>query len=626
MSLQEVCLNYIVRHLGRFPCDALKRLPNLMRYRLLMGLPAIIVWRLEATSFVQGLEMETVWRQLLDERVSLFADFSNGRWSCSKGTERCLNLSHDRGIMNPIGYPFLFHDCVVFGSSENPSQLFHVIQLSSRSLYFLYLWKALYSATSYSDNQKLLTDMLFSPLCHSEIRNATSQLLFDIVRVPESLVLPQHNAAPSSTPYVSYVNTLTSFLALECHVRPSILYINPSYSFLNQQSAIVLQELLKNINTLSFEYSSGYKCVLEAALRNHGHLLLMAIRGKGAAADVLQLARDQGNLRIEYSFNGRYNSEPDLSELVNDFNRLIVSLDVRFHSSPDPSYALADQFIAVVQKPHIRRVSLDGVLNSNYAKQAVIAFLTAPCDGPQRLELKKVHSSAAAYKTQRDFLVHQDSNGYWKLKSLCINSDSGEFSSWVLGLSHCRIFSLEIFDFAADFDCKMFCQPIRVERFHLSISVRHKTVDSLELTKILKAVASECLQYVCLDLNCKMSLGVSSIVRSLTEFLKEHSRTGFLFKLHVHIQGFGDIDNGDVHAFFGTLFNLPSVSMLDFKFGGRNCHCDHSSVLAAWRHAQTHLGARPPQSFYFHTSDTEWKEIPSVITVPCLPHGLSIDT
>ena len=633
MSLEEMCFKYIVRHLGRLPCDALRRLPNSIRYRLLQCMPAAMIWRMETTSFVQGLDMEVIWSRLFEERVLPHSNFYNRRWSCSKGTEFCLNSSHDRGTMSSIGFPFVFHDCVVHVSNCCPSAESNLInqhRLSSRSLYFLCLWKMLYSANSFTENQNVLSDMLFLPLSPSETglpesmllsTPASHCLLFDILHVPLELVLPQqipllNSNSSSPTTYIGYVNTLTSFLALECHVRPTYLYINPSYSFLNQQSANVLHELMCNIDTFSFEYSSVYRCVLDAVLRNPDLPLLLAIRGKGAARDLIHCALNHKKFSLEFSFSGRSSSEPELSSLATNLSQHITSFDITFHSSPEASHNLACQCIALTRKSHIRRLSLNGVLNAFYAKAAVAAYLTAPCCASQILELKKIYSATANEITvgSSEPTVHHSNSDYWKYKSLFISSESGEFSSWVLGLSHYRMFSLELIDYTANFDCTELCEPIQVQTFHLSIMAAYKTIDSFVLTKILMTVASVTLQYVNLDLHCKISSGTSSLIRSLTLFLKEQSKVGALLKFHIHIHSFDDIDCGDLVTFFEILFNLPFVATLNFKLDCRNCGCDHAFVLVALQRIQLQSGMSYPAHFYFRTSGIEWKEVPNTST------------
>ena len=259
------------------------------------------------------------------------------------------------------------------------------------------------------------------------------------------------------------------------------------------------------------------------------------------------------------------------------------------------------------------------MLSASYAKATVAAYLSTPCCASQRLELKKILSATANETTVESIqstLCHSNSD-YWKYKSLFISSESAEFSSWVLGLSHYRMFSLELIDYTANFDCATLCQPIQVQTFHLSIQAAHKTIDPFMLTKILMTVTNETLKYMNLDLNCKMSLGTSSLIRCLTLFLKEHSNVGILLKFHIRIHSYDDIDRGDLLVFFATLFSLPFVARLDFKLDCRNCGCDGAFVVAAWQSMQAQVGMCAPAYFYFRTCNFEWNEIPNTLNTPC---------
>ena len=626
MSLEETCFKYVVCHLGTFPYDVLQRLPNVLRYKILLCLPITVIWRLEATSFIHGLDMEMVWRQLCDDRLAPQVNFYNLHWLCCRGTERCLNSSHDRGTMTSVGFPFVFHDCVVSNHSPVGSNSINHHLLSSRSLIFLSLWKVLYSAKSFSENRNFLTQMLFSSHFLLETGHPSLTLpskshciLLNVLNVPIELA-PLHQpslptpAFSSVTSYNCYVNTLISFLALDCYVRPTILYVNLSYTFLIQQSAKVLHELLYNIDTLSLEYSSSFKCLLDAALHKPDQFLVLAIRGKGAATDIIHSAQCHKKLNLEFSFSGRNNSERELTTLITTLSQHITSLDITFNSLPEPSRNLAHQCLALVQMSHIHRLSLDGVLNAEYAKSVVTAYFTTPSSHPQRLEVKNI-----LLATEDNFCLDpvvfldmQESNDYWKLKSLCISGDSGGFSSWILGLSQYKMFSLDIVDYTANFDGEMINQTIQVEKFNLSISAAHKTLNSSILCKILMAVASPTLCCMSLDLNCRTSAGTSSTLVYLTLFLKEQSKLGSLVMFHIHIHGYDDINSDALLAFFAALFNLPFVAGLNFRLDCRNCDCNHSLVLVAWRQ----VGKCAPAHFYFRTSSIEWKALPTAYNYP----------
>ena len=626
-SLEETCFKYVLRHLGNFPCDMLQRLPNVMRYKMLLCLPATVIWRMETTPFVQGLDMETVWKQLCSDRLALHSGQRNEVWSCSKGTQGCLNSTHDRGTMASLGVPLVFHDCVVTGLNHVGSATINCHHLSSRSLYFLFIWKSLCSEKAFNENHHFLTKMLFhsvSPLetiYSSPILPSSSHcILFNILNVPLELVSVHQQSmsctstSPSSN-YDTYVNTLMSFLALECHARPTFLYINMSHSFLIEQSANVLLELLRDIVMLSLEYSPYYRALLEAALHNPDKDLVLAIRGHGAAADLIQIARLHKKLHLQFSFSGRNKSEPELTGLITALGQCMTSLDICL---PESSHKLGALCLSLVKSFHITRLSLDGVLCAAHAVLLVTSFLATPCSAHQSLYLKRILISTTKDKIQLEpepavcTDLKQRNDDYWKLKSLFISSENNEFSSWVLSLSCYKIFSLEIVDYTANFNIAMFNLPIQVQKFNLSITAAHTTIDSLVLSKIMMTVASPALQCMCLDLNCKTSLGPSSIIRSLTAFLNNLIHVGMLLQFQVRIHENNEIDSSDLFIFFTTLFNLPYISGLNFKLDCRNCDCNHSLVLDAWQQG----GKSIPAQFYFRTSSIEWKMLPTPLNIP----------
>ena len=67
-TLEDRCFYYIIRHLSDFPPGSLCLLPLTIRKRLLLNLPAIDIWRLEADGVTKGLDEENLWKTLIDKR------------------------------------------------------------------------------------------------------------------------------------------------------------------------------------------------------------------------------------------------------------------------------------------------------------------------------------------------------------------------------------------------------------------------------------------------------------------------------------------------------------------------------------------------------------------------------
>ena len=66
VSLQNLCLIYIIRFLELFPVDYLALLPVTVRQRLLENLPPADVCRLEQSKFSEGLDINRAWKKLSD--------------------------------------------------------------------------------------------------------------------------------------------------------------------------------------------------------------------------------------------------------------------------------------------------------------------------------------------------------------------------------------------------------------------------------------------------------------------------------------------------------------------------------------------------------------------------------
>ena len=64
-SLQNLCLLQLVRRLEDYLPELLALLPSRLRHRLLLHLPVVDICRLEHTCFIEGMNMEAVWCNLL---------------------------------------------------------------------------------------------------------------------------------------------------------------------------------------------------------------------------------------------------------------------------------------------------------------------------------------------------------------------------------------------------------------------------------------------------------------------------------------------------------------------------------------------------------------------------------
>ena len=79
VSLQNLCLIYIIRFLELFPVDYLALLPVTVRQRLLENLPPVDVCRLEQSKFSEGLDIDGVWKKLrnISDILTLYTRYSD---------------------------------------------------------------------------------------------------------------------------------------------------------------------------------------------------------------------------------------------------------------------------------------------------------------------------------------------------------------------------------------------------------------------------------------------------------------------------------------------------------------------------------------------------------------------
>ena len=149
VSLQNLCLIYIIRFLEFFPVDYLALLPVTVRQRLLENLPPVDVCRLERSKFSEGLNIDGVWKQLsnishilmLYTRHSntpashltesgykdsffnqIYSFFSTHRFVASLDKDRCKIVQCLCTPHRPQTQIVLFHNAPTLASSTNEQQ------------------------------------------------------------------------------------------------------------------------------------------------------------------------------------------------------------------------------------------------------------------------------------------------------------------------------------------------------------------------------------------------------------------------------------------------------------------------------------------------------------------------
>ena len=71
LGLQQLCFLYLITHLEQFSPDTLALLPQKIRKKLLLALPAADIFQLETTGVVSGIRMNSIWKTLC-RKLDLF--------------------------------------------------------------------------------------------------------------------------------------------------------------------------------------------------------------------------------------------------------------------------------------------------------------------------------------------------------------------------------------------------------------------------------------------------------------------------------------------------------------------------------------------------------------------------
>ena len=79
-SLEDLCLSKLRSDLEQFPTSLLSLLPLRLRHRLLFGLPAADICKLEESELVDGVDLESVWKNLVEYFVNLLFHNRTPSW------------------------------------------------------------------------------------------------------------------------------------------------------------------------------------------------------------------------------------------------------------------------------------------------------------------------------------------------------------------------------------------------------------------------------------------------------------------------------------------------------------------------------------------------------------------
>ena len=223
VSLEDRCFYYIIHHLSEFPPGSLCLLPLTVRKKLLLNLPAVDIWRLEADSVTEGLDEESLWKSLIDER-------------CQDVSQKHFRL------------PF-FH------------------KMPSRDLYFAYVWDHIFhdQQPSLFGNRSVFSKLLYNVPCVLGIEGFTiSELNYQqrqyklghvIQNDPDVRAVFLH---PNLIPKREFVTTIRYFGEV-CRIRPKQICFHCMsvgkriWIQAMEQSNSILRSFMANLEVVRFD-------------------------------------------------------------------------------------------------------------------------------------------------------------------------------------------------------------------------------------------------------------------------------------------------------------------------------------------------------------------------------------
>ena len=410
-TLEDWCFHYVIHHLLEFPPGSLCLLPVTIRKKLLLNLPAVDIWRLEADGITEGIDQEKLWKSLIDERSQ--------------------HISR-----NDFCLPF-FH------------------KVPSRDLYFMFVWHhALLKPPFF---EKPLSRLLYNVPCVLGINELTiSELNYQPSQYTLKEVIENDLRAQKVTshqrrnPYteraLEFIPTIHYFSEV-CHIRPKHFCFHCvnigrcTWILAKTQSTSFLQSFMENLEQIRFDgcgslddfediyphetederfkrlFCSIPSLFLDAAICNP-HCKLKSIEidaddGKRASSllasiqstlsmgytklEGLSLKFDSGTyLGYEYFSADTLTTHllSDITQLINvqsylhtiDFSIPKKFLPLKMTKTTVDRYT---EFIAAIEKyaygPHFKCLRLRNILTLEKAQQIIHTFLSLPPSFHQQL-------------------------------------------------------------------------------------------------------------------------------------------------------------------------------------------------------------------------------------------------
>lgn len=614
--LTELCFWYVQSNVHEFHEEHLSHLPPSIRTKLLLCLPTTDVWRYERTRFVDGLEMDPVWKTLGDDRLGML-----------------------------IAYP-------------PPITLCYTYRPNYRDIFFAYVWKALCDIAD----------------CEGLFEEAVDKALFQVPRT----CLVKHGMGRLSNRYhegcfsgaasyatnpsidrgVSYVKRMVNMMASIC-VRPGMLHVN-NWSVINSlmtsnSSSFVL--LFSEVEALVLQFTSLNAAVgvLQNVLcdtsfiSSHKTQILSLLSEKSQSASgkrsfdlvkLLCLSKKQKlTLYIETPLLFSVIDVAKLTELnlilddmelldthLKQLSLLIaeicgqsvietlrVSVNLRKQMVIEwynlPHYAFMEHSIlSYSQQKQLKALSLNGLINNDFAQVLINRFLSACCHSCQALAIGRTTQIERPSDANLSFQKNKFTDERSEMKSIELNFSGPGLMTWLLEVSGLSLRRLKIQDDIENFSAEIPpTQSLHVCHFALllsSIYGVHQRVHSQAVGNLLSVVCRS-PALTTLELTVLSSVPdetCCTILDSFSTHLVANAASTSLQQLNLQLQC-DEVDDVILKRTFEALLTFTHLESMKISFHCQCAQVRHIEVL------RNYLKARQkPSLFHFCSMNTYFTE------------------
>ena len=464
VSLQEQCQRYISLHLLEFSVKQISRVPYKLRRSFIVfdKFSLVDLWRLEKSGFMDGMDMENCWDQVVVDRGVPLSG---------------LDFVHRYDGQPPRCKAFFNHS------------------IGGRDTIFQRLWKDLENlANKYPgpDSVTAIQNFLFSiPSAPVQKREGQQQVLMlaqphSVTTIKALKLIVDLGVRPSyltHSPIMEYFKSDENAAAIMKHLTSQVIGVNTPCDKMGEEW---FENVLTNsMPTLKLSVHYDLLCNISS------HVLKCLERKK---LDELIIRVNDKNVMIEElsSFtNGimlRQSSHIRLLEItsLHQFHWGLPGEILTIISSASP-------LVWFLQQPTFSCLRLSGVISTAVGKSLILTFLSTPCTSLQCLELRNMVADTTAdsssvqslpegndYYHQKCLLIDNISMAHAKqvrLNNYLLNKDAIEqyyatnphaadqsaadskssVTSWLLNIKNLRVGTLQVYDY--DTNCTHVCVP-----------------------------------------------------------------------------------------------------------------------------------------------------------------------